>query len=59
MDQVERTMILETLKLMKGDKTKAARVLGIGRKTLYRKLERYRMDEHASAEGAGMEFESR
>ncbi|MBI4469303.1 MAG: sigma 54-interacting transcriptional regulator [Acidobacteria bacterium] len=58
MDQVERTMILETLKMMKGDKTKAARVLGIGRKTLYRKLERYRVDEHSGAHRAGMEFES-
>ena len=39
--EVEKTVILETLKHTGGDKTKAAKLLGIGRKTLYRKLELY------------------
>ena len=42
MDEVERTMINQTLVFTKGDKAKAARLLGIGRKTLYRKLEQYK-----------------
>lgn len=42
MDDVEELMIAKTLTYTKGDKAKAARLLGIGRKTLYRKLEQYK-----------------
>jgi Nif-specific regulatory protein len=42
MDEVEQIMINQTLVYTKGDKAKAARLLGIGRKTLYRKLEQYK-----------------
>jgi two-component system response regulator AtoC len=42
--EIERTAILQTLETLGGDKQKTARVLGIGRKTLYRKLDRYRTD---------------
>ena len=42
MDDVERLMINHTLLFTNGDKAKAARLLGIGRKTLYRKLEQYK-----------------
>ncbi|MBS1789236.1 MAG: sigma 54-interacting transcriptional regulator [Acidobacteria bacterium] len=42
MDDVERIMINQTLLYTNGDKAKAARLLGIGRKTLYRKLEQYK-----------------
>ncbi|HXF04766.1 MAG TPA: sigma-54-dependent Fis family transcriptional regulator [Blastocatellia bacterium] len=41
MSEVERRIILQTLDFTGGDKTKAARLLKIGRKTLYRKLEKY------------------
>ena len=41
MDEIERAAIEATLDYTKGDKTHAARALGIGRKTLYRKLEQY------------------
>jgi two-component system NtrC family response regulator len=41
MDEIERETIQATLELTKGDKSRAARLLGIGRKTLYRKLEQY------------------
>ncbi len=44
LDEIERTAILQTLETLGGDKQKTARVLGIGRKTLYRKLDRYRTD---------------
>ena len=41
LDQVERRVILATLRQVGNNKTKAARVLGIGKKTLYRKLKEY------------------
>ncbi|MBX3289204.1 MAG: sigma 54-interacting transcriptional regulator [Acidobacteria bacterium] len=43
MDDVERRIIEATLDYTEGDKSNAARLLGIGRKTLYRKLEQYEM----------------
>ena len=39
--EVERRRILRVLEATGGNKSTAARVLGIERKTLYRKLERY------------------
>lgn len=41
MDDIERRAIEATLDYTSGDKTKAARLLSIGRKTIYRKLEQY------------------
>jgi DNA-binding NtrC family response regulator len=41
LEEVEREYVLRTLRMVGGNKTKAARVLGIGKKTLYRRLERY------------------
>ncbi len=41
MEEVERRYILRVLGAVGGNKTEAARVLGLDRKTLYRKLERY------------------
>jgi transcriptional regulator with GAF, ATPase, and Fis domain len=41
MDEIERHVIEATLDYTSGDKTKAARLLNIGRKTIYRKLEQY------------------
>ena len=38
---VERTIILDTLRRTGGNKTAAARILGIGLRTLYRKLDSY------------------
>jgi two-component system response regulator HydG len=40
MEEVERRVINETLRHTKGDKTLAARLLGIAARTIYRKLER-------------------
>ncbi|HWX43236.1 MAG TPA: sigma 54-interacting transcriptional regulator [Blastocatellia bacterium] len=45
MDQVERQVILETLAYTRGDKSRTAQILGIGRKTLYRKLQQYEQEE--------------
>ncbi len=41
LEQVERRYILQVMEAVGGNKTLAAQVLGIGRKTLYRKLEQY------------------
>jgi two-component system response regulator HydG len=38
LDEMERRMLRETLKLAKGDKTLAAQLLGISTRTIYRKL---------------------
>jgi transcriptional regulator with GAF, ATPase, and Fis domain len=39
--EIERTVIEATLEYADGDKTRASKLLGIGRKTLYRKLDEY------------------
>jgi len=45
--EVERDYILETLRKTGGNKTRAAELLALDRKTLYRKLDEYRDDGHA------------
>ena len=42
MDDIERWAIEETLKITAGNREEAAKVLGIGARTLYRKLDKYR-----------------
>jgi len=42
MDEVEKQVIEATLDYASGDKSRASRLLNIGRKTLYRKLEQYK-----------------
>jgi DNA-binding NtrC family response regulator len=46
LEELERRAILRTLRETSGDKLAAARILGIGKTTLYRKLKQYNM-EHA------------
>jgi len=41
MSEMERQTILNAIAQLNGDKLKAARVLGIGKTTLYRKLKEY------------------
>ena len=41
MDEAEKAMILATVSYCKGNRSKAADMLGIGRKTLFRKLQDY------------------
>jgi two-component system response regulator AtoC len=43
LDEVERRHVLDVLRALGGNKAEAARVLGIGRKTLYRKLEAWQV----------------
>ena len=44
--RAEKHAILTTLDTLKGDKLMAAKVLGIGKTTLYRKLKQYGIGEH-------------
>ncbi|MHC5033995.1 MAG: sigma-54-dependent transcriptional regulator [Planctomycetota bacterium] len=41
LDEVERRHIVRTLELVDGNREKAAELLGIGERTLYRKIEKY------------------
>jgi two-component system response regulator HydG len=44
LDEIERRMIAETLRHTDGDKTRAASLLGITARTIYRKLERRKLE---------------
>ena len=44
MEEIERRYILHVLQASGGNRTQAARILGLDRKTLYRKLQRYGVD---------------
>jgi two-component system response regulator HydG len=48
---MEKQAILETIRQLKGDKLMAARLLGIGKTTLYRKLKEYGLAEAAESMG--------
>jgi two-component system response regulator HydG len=51
MDEVERRYVMKVLEAVGGNRTQAAQVLGFDRKTLYRKLRRYGVeDEEHKAE---------
>ena len=54
LDTVERHYILHVLKAVDGNKTQAARVLDLDRKTLYRKLDQYRVEGHVTTSDRGM-----
>jgi DNA-binding NtrC family response regulator len=43
--ELEREYILETLRETGGNKLRAAEMLGVDRKTLYRKLDEYRSED--------------
>jgi two-component system response regulator HydG len=48
LDEVERRHILHVLDALDWNKAEAARVLGINRATLYRKLQRYGLEGHGN-----------
>jgi DNA-binding NtrC family response regulator len=52
LDEVERRYILRVLSVTRGNKTQAAQVLGLDRRTLYRKLERYEAEGENDADPA-------
>ena len=52
LEELERRAILRTLRETAGDKLQAARILGIGKTTLYRKLKQYNLDAENSVQQA-------
>jgi DNA-binding NtrC family response regulator len=46
MTDVERAVIEAALKETRGNRRRAADLLGIGERTLYRKIKEYRLPEH-------------
>lgn len=49
LDEIERRYVMRVIKLLGGNKARAAQMLGVDRRTLYRKLEKY---EQSAAEPA-------
>jgi len=48
LEEVERAYVLRVLEAVGGNKTLAARIIGLDRRTLYRKLEHYGVEIHRS-----------
>jgi two-component system response regulator HydG len=44
MDEIEKWAITETLRMTNGNREEAAKILDIGARTLYRKLDKYKSD---------------
>jgi two-component system response regulator HydG len=44
-DQAEKELIRNTLKMVNGNREQAAKILGIGERTLYRKIKEYELTE--------------
>jgi two-component system, NtrC family, response regulator AtoC len=53
LEEIERRYILRVLEAVHGNKSRAAQVLGLDRKTLYRRLERYGSASEGPSNGAG------
>jgi two-component system response regulator HydG len=51
-DELERRYIMRVIKLLGGNKARAAQLLGLDRRTLYRKLDRYKGREQAQRQQA-------
>ena len=52
LEEVEKRHLIRVLKETKGNKVKAAKILGIDRRTLYRMAERFGLDLGEEAEGS-------
>ncbi|MEM7477024.1 MAG: sigma-54 dependent transcriptional regulator [Planctomycetota bacterium] len=50
MAEIERWAIEETLKMTAGNREEAAKILSIGSRTLYRKLDKYRQEDESEGE---------
>jgi transcriptional regulator of acetoin/glycerol metabolism len=48
LDELERRYLIHVLEVAGGNRTRAAEIMGIDRRTLYRMVERYAIDTHAA-----------
>ena len=55
LEEVEKRHLMRVLKETKGNKVKAAKILGIDRRTLYRMAERFGLDLGPDADGSEKE----
>ncbi len=53
LEEIEKLAILQTLERTRGNKRKAASILGVYRPTLYNKLKKYNLDRDAGARAQG------
>ncbi len=53
MSDIERWAIEETLRMTAGNREEAARILSIGARTLYRKLDKYKHDDESGISNSG------
>jgi DNA-binding NtrC family response regulator len=53
LDEIERRYLVHVLSRVEGNRTRAAEILGVDRRTLYRMLERHGMGERQTEDGAG------
>ena len=51
LQSLQKSKVVEILERVRGNKTRAARLLGITRRSLYRLLERYGLDDEARTDG--------
>jgi hypothetical protein len=56
LDAVERKLLIATLEAVKGDRKRAAELLGISLKTIYNRLKKYGFDPHALSGGRARGF---
>jgi hydrogenase-4 transcriptional activator len=56
LEEVERRMIIEALRKHRGNISRAARELGLTRRGLYLKLDRYQISTESRADGATVSF---
>lgn len=55
LDQIEREVILSTLKRCRGNKTKTAQILNVAIRTIDNKVERYEQEDKIRAEATEMQ----
>jgi transcriptional regulator of acetoin/glycerol metabolism len=55
LDELEKRYVVHVLKTVGGNRTRAAEVLGIDRRTLYRMMERFGLEESQSRDAEGAE----
>jgi DNA-binding NtrC family response regulator len=58
LDEIEQRYTIRVIKLLNGNKARAAQLLGLDRRTLYRKLERYKLASGSPLSAAGDEASS-